>query len=268
MLSIKILLKEMYHLLKNKNGRRFLWLAFLKGSKKRFQPQKVKFAGFRLQVADSLSFIWQIKEIFVDHAYKFHTPQASPLIYDCGANVGTSCMYFKQMYPQAVIKAFEADQKIAKILENNIQQNNLTNVEVIAKAVWTDNQGIEIASDGADGASMFGESQKQHTPSIRLKDLLAKEAQVDMLKIDIEGAEIAVIEDCDDVLDRVQNLFVEYHAYIGQSQNLSKLLATLEKHQFRYFIRDDQDRVSPFVNHQFNDNNLMDLRLNIFAYKG
>ena len=218
------------------------------------------YSGFDNTLAGLKAFYAKLKS-FDKYDFGDYSPGAINTV--TWGTLGESAASFK-----ATIKAFEADQRIAKILESNIQQNGLTNIEIIPKAVWTDNQGIDIASDGADGASIFGENQKQHTPSVRLKDLLAKEAQVDMLKIDIEGAEIAVIEDCDDVLDKVQHLFVEYHAYIGQPQNLSKLLATLEKHQFRYFIRDDQDRVSPFVNHQFRDNNLMDLRLNIFAYKG
>ncbi|HAS42751.1 MAG TPA: FkbM family methyltransferase [Microscillaceae bacterium] len=267
MLAFKILLKEVFHLIRHKNGRRFLWLAFRKGGKQRFKAQKLNFAGFKLQVTDCLSFIWQVKEIFVDEAYRFQSSSAQPVIYDCGANIGTSALYFKHLYPEAKVTAFEADEKIAAVLKTNLATNQLADVTVIAKAVWINNEGIEIATDGADGASMYGNSQKISIPSVRLKDLLAQETHIDMLKMDIEGAEVDVMLDCAKVLDKVQHLFVEYHAYQGQPQQLSKLLAVLEKNQFRYFIRDDQDRKSPLVNKRFRNNSPMDLRLNIFAYK-
>jgi len=33
-----------------------------------------------------------------------------------------------------------------------------------------------------------------------------------MLKIDIEGAEYDVLKDCEDSLENVKNIFVEYHS--------------------------------------------------------
>jgi FkbM family methyltransferase len=267
MLSIKILLKEIYHLLKSKNGRRFLWLAFLKGSKKRFQPQKVKFAGFRLQIADSLSFIWQVKEIFVDHAYRFKADSPQPIIYDCGANVGTSVLYFKKLYPQAKIIAFEADQNIAKTLQQNLKDNGCSDVKVVSKAVWTDNQGIDIAIENSDGASIYGTTQKTKVPSIRLKSLLQEEEAIDLIKMDIEGAEVEVIKDCSEELSKVKNIFIEYHSYINHPQALSNILQILEKQGFQYFIQNEQSLVSPLekTNHTFNNN--MTLQVNIFAHK-
>lgn len=267
MLAFKILFREFYNLLRNKNGRQFLWLAFRKGSKKRFVPQKLKFAGFRLQIVDSLSFIWQIKEIFVDESYRFSTNSEKPIIYDCGANVGTSCLYFKKLYPKAQIKAFEADEKIAAILQENITKNNLDNVEVINKAVWKNNDGISIAIEGADSASIYGNSQKTNVPSIRLREAIAQESQIDMLKMDIEGAEVEVIKDCADELAKIQHVFIEYHSYQGHVQELSEILEILENQGFQYFIQNEQSLKSPLVN-QFKDKSQhMTLQLNIFAHK-
>jgi hypothetical protein len=96
---------------------------------------------------------------------------------------------------------------------------------------------------------------------------LAKEKRIDFLKIDIEGAEIDVLPDCSDVIDRVQHLFVEFHAYIGQSQALAKVIEVIEKAGFRYYIDTNQHRKAPFVNHRYRNNNVMDLQLNISAWR-
>jgi FkbM family methyltransferase len=189
------------------------------------------------------------------------------VIYDCGANVGTSCLYFKRLYPQAKIRAFEADPQIAQLLEKNLQANGITDVSVVSKAVWIDKQGIEIGLEGADGASVFSQGKKIRIPSVRLSQELQTEPYIDMLKIDIEGAETAVLEDCKDSLHQVGQIFIEYHAYLHQPQDLDKILHILTQNNFRYFIRDAQDRKSPFVAHQYKNNNGMDLQLNIFAYR-
>jgi FkbM family methyltransferase len=266
-LFFKIIFKEFYHLFRTKRSREFLRLAALYGDTPRYQARNVEFMGLQLQVPDCFSFLWQFKEIFVDEAYKFNASSSIPVIYDCGANVGTSVLYFKQCFPDAKITAFEADPQIAQILTDNLQVNKVTQVEVVSKAVWVDNAGIEISPEGADGASVYGKGQKIRIPSVRLKEYLQREAKIDMLKIDIEGAETAVLQDCQDVLSHVQHVFIEYHAYLDQPQELDGILSILRKNGFRYFIRDDQDRKSPFVLRKYKNDTGMDLQLNIFAYR-
>jgi hypothetical protein len=56
-----------------------------------------------------------------------------------------------------------------------------------------------------------------------LRDLL--DSPVDFLKIDIEGAEYAVLKDCRDRLQNVRNLFVEYHAAPDEPQRLNEMLS-------------------------------------------
>ncbi|HQD92845.1 MAG TPA: FkbM family methyltransferase [Bacilli bacterium] len=213
---------------------------------------------------DLPSFLWQFKEIFVDEIYNFEPKTNKPLIYDCGANIGISVLYFKQLFPKAKIKAFEADQIIVDILKNNLLKNGINDVEIINKAVWINNNGVEFGSDGADGGSVILSNNKTQIESIRLKDLLEKEEKIDLLKIDVEGAEYDVLLDCKDNLDNIDNLFVEYHSWNNTSQKLSKILEVLEENKFRYYIESVSKRKKPFINKDRDKN--MDLQLNIFAY--
>lgn len=128
---------------------------------------------------DCRSFIWQYKEIFVDKNYLFKSVSTSPIIYDCGSNIGTSVLFFKEYFPNAKIKAFEAEPKIFSILKQNIESNKIDNVELISKAVWITNDGIEINSEGADSSSVFGEGKKTKIESVRLKVLIEKENVID-----------------------------------------------------------------------------------------
>jgi FkbM family methyltransferase len=267
MFALKLLLKEIYHLFKNAHHRVFLWLAFWYGTRPRYQRTMIRFLGYRLQVADCMSFIFQFKEIFAEESYKFKTQQNPPIIYDCGANIGLSCIYFKKLYPQARIKAFEADGNIAQILTENLANNHIKDVEIIAQAVWKDTQGIEISLEGADGASLYGKGQKTKLPSIRLRDYLARETTVAMLKMDIEGAEAEVLSDCASELHKVENIFIEYHAYLGQTQTLGQILTLLTDSGFRYFIRHEADRPQPLFNQLPINPNNMDVQVNIFGFR-
>jgi FkbM family methyltransferase len=263
---LKNMIRPLYHYIKNKNEREFNKLYDKWGGYKRYERvNNIKFLQYSFDIPDLPSFVWQFKEIFVDEIYKFNSSSQQPIVFDCGANVGTSCLYFKSLFPNAKIKAFEADPMMANILKSNLSKNSINDVEVINKAVWIDNEGIEFGSEGADGGSINSVDNKIKIESIRLKDFLEKEAKVDLLKIDIEGAEYLVLKDCSESLNNVQNLFVEYHSWNNENQKLGEILKILEDNGFRYYIEDVGKRKQPFVNHAKEQN--MDLQLNIFGVK-
>jgi FkbM family methyltransferase len=268
MLAIKYLLKYPYQILKHKAGRALLKTMLLYSHVKRYKKTKIKYLGLYFDVADVRSFLYQLEEIFVQESYKFITKTNSPNIIDCGANVGSSIAFYKKQWPQAQVLAFEADPAIAAICQQNIQNNNWQNVQLQAKAVWLHNQGLEMVLEGADAGSLYGQSaQKTLVPTVRLKSVLELHPTVDFLKIDIEGAEVDVIIDAEPALANVQHIFIEYHSFVGKEQDLHKILEVLSRQNFRYFVRDAQDRRSPLANKTYKNNNWMDLQLNIHGYK-
>jgi len=268
---MKYLIKEMIrlidHYIKNKNEREFYRLYNKWGRYKRFERvNNVKFLEYIIDVPDLPSFIWQFKEIFVDEVYKFESGSDSPIIYDCGANIGMSVLYFKKLYPKSNIKAFEADPTISKLLKVNLKKNNINDVEVIEKAVWVDYEGVYFGVEGADGGSIFKtNSSLNKIDSIRLKDFLEKESFIDLLKMDIEGAEYNVIVDCNESLCKVKYLFIEYHSWFNQSQKLDEILKVLRDNNFRYYIENVNNKIKyPFIRKIKSD---MDLQINIWGIR-
>jgi FkbM family methyltransferase len=218
------------------------------------------------EVADSISFVWTYRDIFEKQIYKFKSDNQSPLIIDCGANIGLSVLYFKQLYPDSHIIAFEPDSKIFEILKKNVNNFGFHNIEIIKKAVWSSETVLEFISEGADaGRVAHSESEKNNyqVSTVRLRDYLDK--SIDLLKIDIEGAEIEVIKDCYDLFFNVKNLFVEYHSFVDCPQHLDTLLKLLRESGFRIYIQETNSNTQPFLRRNINLG--MDMLLNIFAFR-
>lgn len=251
-------------MLRSKNGRKFLKLCFRYGSRPRFKKFRLKFYGRTILVPDALSFIWQFHDIYFLESYKFLTDANSPVIYDLGANIGLASIYFRQQHPEARIVAFEPNPNVYSDLKENTESKN---IEIHQKAIWKEDGFLEIGMNPSDDSSIHSTENVQKVPCVGIGNLLANEAKVDLLKIDIEGAEVEVLNSCRNQLGHVQNVFVEYHSYHNDSQKLSIILSILEESGFRYFIRDEKDRKSPLLNHYLSNESQMDMRLNIYAYR-
>lgn len=260
-------LRPLYKSLINRKYKEFYKFAYNLEKKKRYIPTILKFLDYEFNIPDYASFVWQYKEIFFKEIYKFKATSIKPIIYDCGANIGMSCLYFKLIYPDAKIKAYEPDPQIINFLIENLSRNGIKNIEIIAKAVWLDDKGVEFFSEGADSGSIYSSENtiKIKVPSVRLKEEIEKEEKIDMLKLDIEGAETEVLIDCKDSLGKVEHIFVEYHSLKNYRQGLGEVLSILTESGFRYFIDSVTYRKTPFINRGEDQN--MDLQLNILAYR-
>lgn len=188
---------------------------------------------------DSASFVSMYVDIFINEAYGFKAENSHPLIIDCGANIGLSVLYFKTLYQDAIIEAFEPDENIFDVLKSNCATFDLKNVTLINKGVWINDKGVAFSPDGADGGKIEHHILKDDSPKIktvRLKELLEARKKIDLLKIDIEAAEVDVLHDCKDSLSCVDLLFVEYHSLADGEQKLDELLTILKNAGFRWYI--------------------------------
>lgn len=218
-------------------------------------------------------YIESIIEIFVDEIYKFRADNESPYIIDCGANIGLSTIYFKKLYPKAKVLAFEADPGIAQTTEYNINQFGFSDVEVKNAAVWIENGTMNFEGNGTLGGKLIdvadGETNVVSVPTIRLTDYL-KDRSVDLLKMDIEGVEIQVLQDCAGVLNNVKAIFVEFHGRTNDRQYLPVILNILSESGFRYHIKEATSVMDkPFMDYdkQKTKNKPFDMQLNIFGYR-
>jgi FkbM family methyltransferase len=238
-------------------------------SAKRYTTLDVEINGLKLRIPDAPSFLFSYKEIFNEEVYFFKSKKKNLYVIDAGANIGLSTIYFKKLYPNAEILAFEADPKIAEFFIQNMSSNGITDdITLIKKALHTDSGlYLSFSSEGADAGSLSKEKNRLtdiQVETVKLSDYINK--TVDYLKIDIEGSEYNVIKDIEPKMHLIGRMFIEYHSFVGQEQNLHEILGILSKNNFRYYL--DTPGLSsknPFK--QINTYLNMDLQINIFALK-
>jgi len=223
---------------------------------------------YKIAFRDSPVFLVSVNELFVNEFYKFRPATDRPKIIDCGSYIGTSILYFKDNYPNAVVSGFEPDDTNYSILKENIENWNFRDTRITNAAIWTNNDSISFHAKGSMAsrieASENNEGAKKTVPCVRLRDLLNEE--IDFLKIDIEGAEYAVLKDCEEKLSFVRNLFVEYHGTYSEMFKLNEILEILRRNEFHYYIKEG----SPVYVKPFWDRNKVgdyDIILNIFAFR-
>jgi len=234
----------------------------------RYLPTETRLvAPLRLSIPDAASFLFMYREIFEKEIYRFAARHGAPRILDVGANVGLSLIYFKRLYPDARITAFEADPAVFSYLKRNSEAASLGDVTLIDRAAWVSDGQLPFFPEGADAGSITQPASSTRSvlvPSVRLRDYLQE--TVDFLKMDIEGAEVDVLHDCGDSLYMVDKLFVEYHSFRSQPQRLHELLAVLHRAEFRVWLDSPVPVSQPFTRRL--DDAAMDAQVNIFASRG
>ncbi|MEO8721296.1 MAG: FkbM family methyltransferase [Ginsengibacter sp.] len=223
--------------------------------------------GIKVAFTDPLSFLHAIKEMFSDEIYLFKTANPAPVILDCGGYIGLSALFFKLNYPQSKIIVFEPDSKNFQLAKENLASWKFDDVELLEKAVWTNNDHIEFYESNSMASSVLPSEaggRLVKVPAIRLKDFLQQ--RVDFLKIDIEGAEYEVMQDIKSDLQNVEKMFVEYHGYYHEMHKLNTILNILTEQNFKWYIKEAAD-IYPRPFYDKKVVNTYDVQLNIFAFK-
>lgn len=159
-------------------------------------------------------------QIFVDREYRcldeLHDIRT---IIDAGANVGYSSAYLLTRYPQAKVIAIEPDGANFALLEQNLAKFG-DRVHTVQGALWSEDTTLDFSESfqdvGDEWARQVGTSADGNgaIPAMSIASLLDKYGwdNVDLLKMDIEGAEETVFSSPDlGWMDRVGAMVIEIH---------------------------------------------------------
>lgn len=165
------------------------------------------------------------EEVFLREEYRL-PPQAPPLpphpfIVDAGANVGYASVYFATRYPEATVVAVEPEATNHALLVLNTRDQ--PGVHPVRAALWHSETHLALEDPGlGEWGYRVGEPEPERepaspaplVPAVTIPGLLRTygRERIDLLKIDIEGAERDVLGvGADAWIDRVDVVYVELH---------------------------------------------------------
>jgi FkbM family methyltransferase len=235
------------------------------GSLERYESTITYLLGAPLTVVDGFSFLEMYEEIFRKQIYQFKANHEHPYIIDGGANIGLSVIYFKSLYPKSHIIAFEPDSQIFAVLERNVKSFGYSDIELVCKALSSSETHVDFVSEGSYAGRIARSTDHKtgEVKAVRLREYI-EDCSVDFLKLDIEGAETDVLQDCADLLHNVDKIFIEYHSFLDEPQMFHKLVSILADAGFRLHVHPDFISPNPFLYRL--ENWEMDLQLDIFAF--
>ncbi|KAJ3492772.1 hypothetical protein NLG97_g5157 [Lecanicillium saksenae] len=193
------------------------------------------------------------KEIFGDNCYDVAQLSHPRVIVDVGANIGLFTVYMKKKYPDCKLLAFEPAPDTFRVLTENVALHKLEGVETFQLALgaeastgsltffpnlpgnstlvpeekkrFQDLLGAEVGTNFT--GKMFGDADKVEVAIKRLSDILGahKFDVIDLLKVDVEGAELSVFKGInDDHWGMIQNIVLETCDLSSEKDALKELL--------------------------------------------
>lgn len=161
------------------------------------------------------------------------------IIVDLGAHIGFTSIYFKTMYPNSKIYSLEASKKNFELLVFNTQ--NFKNIETINKAVYSKDGFINFNED--ENLSYNTKITEKGSPVECISVLTLMEQnkidKIDLLKIDIEGAESEILKVNNSWLNKVENIIIELHRPYG----IKELEKDVSPFGFKVIAADDTNQL-------------------------
>jgi FkbM family methyltransferase len=198
--------------------------------------------GMPVSFFDHYWLLEMFEEIFLRNQYYFESETDEPVILDVGSNIGLAILFFKKLFPRAKVIGFEPDPEAFEVLTRNVGENRLDGVRTLNRAVHGGTEIVHLYRDRATPGSPQISTRSERVggaatavPATRLSEHVKE--RVDFLKLDVEGAERAVVEELEQAekLARIRRMAIEYHHHVDPDEDaLSTMLGSLERCGFGY----------------------------------
>jgi FkbM family methyltransferase len=152
-----------------------------------------------------------IREVWFDEVYRLPCKDPGGQIIDLGANIGLTSVYFAKTYKTDFIVAVEPNQANVKLARRNFEQNSI--VARVIEAAIGPIDGVAHFSDATESNMGHVSDQGREIRMLSMPTLLNSEGigSIDLLKMDIECGEQALLSEGTEWLDRVQVIIAEFH---------------------------------------------------------
>jgi FkbM family methyltransferase len=198
-----------------KNGLKLFLSTLLKKRSKFYAKASFLKKPFELRnnVSDKAIFF----QVFYEKQYDLYGvdfPDATKII-DGGANIGCASVYFSLRFPNAKVIAIEPEKNNFELLKKNAAP--YTHIQCVQAGIWGENERLSLSNPGGGAAEFMFENNAFNEYSVNgvtISSILNSQGwnEVDILKLDIEGAEKEVFS-AEDLswLKKVKLLIIELH---------------------------------------------------------
>ncbi|MBS3089914.1 FkbM family methyltransferase [Candidatus Pacearchaeota archaeon] len=195
--------------------------SFLAGAFEKIPEWPVKndiryFLAFSPIVPDFIADLSPVK----GYEMRYHLKRGD-FVVDAGAYPGDYAVFAaRKVGNEGKVIAFEPDPKNREVLKKILRYEKLNNVIIVPKGLWNENTELKIESSDGLHSKLGVSKNTLEIPVVRLDDELKNLGikKVDVLKMDIEGAEIEALEGCVDTLrkNKVNVIIASYHIVKGK----------------------------------------------------
>lgn len=195
-------------------------------------PHSTRPVRIRPGGADAHAF-WQV---FIHGDYDLPIPFIPEIIVDAGAHVGYASLYFAHRFPAARIIAIEPAPANAEMLRYNLA--GFDRVQVREAALWSTPRYLSIADPDAESWSFRikeGESAGPGVAAITIPAILDDVGHIDILKVDIEGAEFELFSGDVSWLEQTRMVILELHEHYAPGCT-ALIKAAMQRHGFVHML--------------------------------
>lgn len=189
-----------------------------------------------------------VAEIFLGDCYvRDLTLPPNPVVIDIGGFIGDFSLYaVKRLNARRVIVCEPSPRNWGLLLKNIANNRYEDRIEALNKAVTADGRDVMMDIDAPDECQCMvsayhpSEQSLSAVSGISLCQLLLDYAveTVDLLKMDVEGAEYSILESTPaDVLRRIRNIVFEYHDIDGSWAKLDSVKKRLHHEGYVLHMR-------------------------------
>jgi FkbM family methyltransferase len=183
--------------------------------------------GVKLQYRLNRGDIQSIREVWLERAYRLPFPISNGVLVDLGANIGLTSIWLTKEYGFASVIAVEPDAGNAALIQKNFDLNGIPGKIVEAAIGPHDCTAKFRAAEDSNLGSLAHEGRVVTVISMRSILDRFRLSEVDLIKMDIEGGEQALLTGPQEWLYRTRAIIAEFHPRTVDYTALTRLLERL-----------------------------------------